>query len=75
MSALDAELGGTEKFKEPPPLVEESNTLLDHVMFWLSRLNWRVGALAGGALALLLVVLFAGFGVAASRAQLIRWPA
>ena len=39
MSALDAELKQTEKFKEPPPLMEESNTLLDHAMFWLSKIN------------------------------------
>jgi cytoskeletal protein RodZ len=60
MSVLDAELKRSDKFKEPPPLMEESNTLLDHAMFWLSKLNWRVGAIAGGVLALLLVVLFAG---------------
>jgi cytoskeletal protein RodZ len=60
MSALDAELKQTEKFKEPPPLMEESNTLIDHAMFWLSKLNWRVGVIAGGALVLLLVLLFAG---------------
>ena len=39
MSVLNAELGRTEKFREPPPLMEESNTLLDHVMFWLSKLG------------------------------------
>ena len=39
MAALNVELGQTEKFKEPPPLMEESNTPLDHVMFWLSKLN------------------------------------
>jgi len=60
MSALDAELGQTEKFKQPPPLMEESNTLLDHAMFWLSKLNWRVGLMGGAALILLLIVLLAG---------------
>ena len=60
MSVLDAELKQTEKFKEPPPLMEESNTLLDHVMFWLSKLNWRVGLIGGGALVLLFVILLAG---------------
>jgi len=60
MSVLDTELRQSEKFKEPPPLMEESNTFLDHVMFWLSKLNWRIGAIAGGALVLLLVVLLIG---------------
>lgn len=60
MSVLDAELKRSEKFKEPPPLMEESNTLLDHVMFWLSKFNWRVGVVGGGALVLLVVILFAG---------------
>ena len=60
MSVLDTELRQTEKFKEPPPLMEESNTFLDHVMFWLSKLSWRVGAIAGGALLLLLVIVFIG---------------
>ena len=50
MSVLDAELKRSEKFKEPPPLMEESNTLLDHAMFWLSKLNWRVGVIGGRGL-------------------------
>jgi cytoskeleton protein RodZ len=60
MSTLDAELKQSEKFKEPPPLMEESNTLLDHAMFWLSKLNWRIGAIAGGVVVLLLIILIAG---------------
>ena len=56
MAALNVELGQTEKFKEPPPLMEESNTPLDHVTFLLSKLNWRVGMIGGAALAVLLVV-------------------
>src|ERR1039458_4808795 len=46
-AALDAELMGTEKFSEPPPLVEASKSPLDYVMFLLSKMNARV-ALAGG---------------------------
>jgi cytoskeletal protein RodZ len=60
LSDLDTELKQTEKFKEPPPLMEESNTLLDHAMFWLSKLNWRVGMIAGGAVVFLLVILLIG---------------
>jgi cytoskeletal protein RodZ len=60
MAVLNAELGRTEKFREPPPLMEESNTLLDHAMFWLSKLNWRVGLIGGTGLILLVVVLLVG---------------
>jgi cytoskeletal protein RodZ len=60
MSALDAELGQTEKFREPPPLTKESNTPLDHAMLWLSKLNWRVGLLGAAGLVLLLMLLLAG---------------
>ena len=60
MAALDAELGRTEKFKEPPPLVEESKTPLDHAMFWLARLNWRVGVVGLVAVGIVLIGAFAG---------------
>src|SRR5271154_3273480 len=40
MLVLDDELKGTEKFSEPPPLSEESNTPLDRAMFLLAKLNW-----------------------------------
>jgi len=60
MAALDAELGRTEKFKEPPPLVEESKTALDHAMFWLARLNWRVGVVGLVAVGIVLIGAFAG---------------
>src|SRR5208282_3494874 len=61
MAALDAELGRTEKFKEPPPLVEESKTPLDHAMFWLAKLNWRVGVAGIAAVGIVLIVALAGF--------------
>ena len=60
MAELNVELGQTEKFKEPPKLMEESNTPLDHVMFLLSKLNWRVGLIGGAALVVLLIVFFVG---------------
>jgi len=61
MATLDAELGRTEKFKEPPPLVEESKTPLDHAMFWLAKLNWRVGVVGLAAVGIVLIVALAGF--------------
>jgi cytoskeletal protein RodZ len=60
MAALNVELGQTEKFKEPPPLMEESNTPLDHVTFLLSKLNWRVGLIGGAALVVLLIIFLIG---------------
>jgi cytoskeletal protein RodZ len=47
MTALDAELGRTEKFSEPPPLTEESKTALDIaavgivLILALAGLAWR----------------------------------
>jgi cytoskeletal protein RodZ len=46
MTALDAELKGTEKFSEPPPLSDQPRTLLDFLMFQLSRVNWNKGVVA-----------------------------
>ncbi len=60
MTALDAELGRTEKFSEPPPLVEESKTALDHAMFWLARLNWRMGFIGIAAVGIVLILALAG---------------
>ncbi len=60
MAALDAELGRTEKFSEPPPLVEQPKTVLDHLMDWLVKLNWRVGAAGLAAVGVVLVLVLAG---------------
>ena len=60
MAALDAELGRTEKFKEPPPLVEQPKTVLDHLMDSLAKLNWRVGIVGLAAVGIVLVVALAG---------------
>jgi cytoskeletal protein RodZ len=46
MADLDRELKGTENFSEPPPLGESTKSPLDHVMYGLSKLNWKVGAWA-----------------------------
>jgi cytoskeletal protein RodZ len=54
MAALDAELKGTEKFSEPPPLSDQPRTPVDFLMLQLSKVNWNKG----------LVVLCAVLGVA-----------
>src|ERR1035437_24826 len=43
LAALDGELKGTQKFSEPPPLVETKKTLLDALILLLAKLNWKVG--------------------------------
>ncbi|HXF09920.1 MAG TPA: helix-turn-helix transcriptional regulator [Desulfuromonadaceae bacterium] len=57
---LDAELSRTEKFAQPPSLTEESKSVLDFVMYVLSKVNAKVmmiaGGVAGGVLLICLVV-------------------
>ena len=41
ISAVDAELGQTEKFAEPPPLTDEPRTVVDFLTLQLSKIDWR----------------------------------
>lgn len=43
LATLDAELKGTEKFSEPPPLIETKKNFLDTFILLLSKLNWKMG--------------------------------
>jgi cytoskeletal protein RodZ len=56
MATLDAELGQTEKFREPPALSPAAHGPLDFLMLQLSKVNWRKGLTALGAVALLAIV-------------------
>ena len=60
MAALDAELGRTEKFSEPPPLIRQPKTVLDHLMDSLAKLNWRVGVAGLAVVVGVLVLALAG---------------
>jgi cytoskeletal protein RodZ len=60
-AALEAELKGSKKFSEPPPLVAGSKSPLDHVMFLLSKVNAKIVLAGGGILAIALVILLAGW--------------
>ncbi len=42
MKTLQAELSKSDKHHDNPPLAPKSKSILDVVMFQLSRLNWRV---------------------------------
>src|SRR5690349_8897940 len=55
LADLDAELKGTEKFSEPPPLVETKKTIIDTMMLQLAKLNWRLG-FTGGVIVVTIVV-------------------
>jgi cytoskeleton protein RodZ len=61
MSALDRELGHTDKFREPPPLTAQPRTILDFITLQLSKVNWRTASralvVAAGCLVVLIVVL------------------
>lgn len=56
LAELEIELGQSEKFRDPPPLIEHPRSPLDFFMLQLSKLNWRilVAAIAG-----LVILLFA----------------
>lgn len=56
MSALDQELGATEKFREPPPLTDQPRNALDFITLQLSKVNWRIASVVIGLLLLLLIV-------------------
>jgi cytoskeleton protein RodZ len=57
MSNLEAELGQTVKFREPPPLTDQPKTTIDFVMLQLSKVNLRRGAVILGGLAVVVVVI------------------
>src|SRR5512137_165678 len=59
MAALDAELGRTTKFAEPPPLAEHPRSAVDYVMLQLSQVDWRRWLVALGALAVFVGVVWA----------------
>lgn len=56
MAALNAELGQTEKFSEPPPLTDQKRGPLDFVTLQLSKVDWLKGVIGLGALAGILII-------------------
>ncbi len=55
MATLDAELGQTRKFAEPPPLSDRPRGVVDFIMLQLSQFDWRRGIVG-----LAVVVVLAG---------------
>jgi len=63
LADLEAELGRSEKFAEPPPLSPRPRGVLDFLTLWLSRLNWRI------AVAVVALLLFLVLAVAVIRSR------
>jgi cytoskeletal protein RodZ len=55
LALLDAELGRTKNFSEPPPLTEQKKTIVDHLTLVLAKLNWKM-SLAGLVVVAIVVV-------------------
>jgi len=56
LADLEAELGRSEKFREPPPLINRPRSPVDFVMLQFSKLNWRVWlAVLAGIVGVILV--------------------
>ena len=59
LADLDAELHVTEKFSEPPPLIETQKTFIDSLTLVWAKLNWKFG-FAGMAVIAVIIALVAG---------------
>lgn len=57
MATLDAELGQTKQFAEPPPLTGPPRGVLDFLMLQLSKLDWRKSALVLGGVVVVAALL------------------
>ena len=55
LAELAAELKGTEKYSEPPPLGDNKKTLVDSLTLLLAKVNWKVG-FAGIVIAALVLI-------------------
>jgi cytoskeleton protein RodZ len=60
MAELDRELAQTREFSEPPRLSGKRTGFVDLIMFQLSRINWQVALVVGGAI-LVIVIGTAGY--------------
>ncbi len=56
IATLDAELKGTQKFSEPPPLTEQGKTILDSLTLVMAKLNWKVGFVGIVVLAAIIII-------------------
>ncbi|MEI7808692.1 MAG: helix-turn-helix domain-containing protein [Verrucomicrobiota bacterium] len=57
---LDAELKGTDKYSEPPPLGEAKKTFVDDLALLVAKVNWKLG-FAGLAVIVLGIIAVTSF--------------
>jgi cytoskeletal protein RodZ len=57
MATLDAELGKTQQFAEPPPLTTQPHGFVDFLMLQMSKVDWQKGVWGVGVAILLATVL------------------
>jgi cytoskeletal protein RodZ len=50
LAALDEELSGHKKFREPPPFTDKPHTLVDTLTLLLAKINWKVSIVVGGVI-------------------------
>lgn len=66
IATVDAELGQTEKFSEPPPLTDQPRTMVDWITLQLSKIDWRKALIvlavlvAGGVIYGIVATIFGG---------------
>ncbi len=58
MATLEAELHKTEKFSEPPPLVDRERTIVDFLTLQLSRLDLKKTAIVVAVIVVAAIVFF-----------------
>jgi cytoskeletal protein RodZ len=56
LADLDAELKGTQKFSEPPPLTGPEKSILDNLTLLLAKLNWKMGFIGVAVLAGIIIL-------------------
>lgn len=57
IKALEAELGQTEKFAEPPPLMDSDKSVVNFMTLQLSKLNLHRGKILIGAAVLVVILI------------------
>jgi cytoskeletal protein RodZ len=63
LATLDAELKGTQKFSEPPPLTEQGTSIVDNLTLVLAKLNWKMGFAGAVVLAVIILIAMIVLGV------------